>query len=113
MIPARWMDALRRNAWLAAALGICVGLCLLLGKDAAPATQEERISAVLSAMDGAGPTEIAIFYGAEELPCGALVLSSGADDIALRLQMNRAVSTLLGLDPDDVVVYALEDSDGR
>lgn len=107
MIPPRWMEGIGRNRWLLAALGICVAGCLLLGGTGASITPEERIGSVLSCMAGAGRTEIAIYSDAEGVPCGALVLSAGADDIAVRLQITRAVSTLLGLDAEAVVVYPL------
>ena len=107
MIPAAWKDRLRRDGWILAALAACVGACLLMGPPPEP-TAEDHIGSVLSAMAGAGRTEIAIYYNAQDVPCGALVLADGADDVALRLQMTRAVSALLGLDPAAVVVYPMQ-----
>ncbi|MBQ2954775.1 MAG: hypothetical protein IJE07_14690 [Clostridia bacterium] len=107
MIPPRLMERLRRDGWLLGALLACVAACLLLNAAPAESTQDERISRVLSAMAGAGHTEVAIYYDAQDVPCGALVLASGADDVAIRLQMNRAVSTLLGLPAEAVAVYPL------
>lgn len=109
MTTARISEHLRRNGWLLAAMGVCVLACLLLGS-AAPQeeTQEERISRVLSALSGAGHTEVAVYYAPDSVPCGAVVLSSGAADIGVRLQLTDAVSTLLGLDPSAVAVYPME-----
>ena len=38
-------------------------------------------------------------------PCGAVVVASGAEDIAVRLRLQEAVTTLLGLDSSRVAVY--------
>ena len=105
----RISEHLHRNAWLLTAMGICVLACLLLGSTAPrEETREEHISRVLSGMAGAGDTEVAIYYDAQSVPCGAVVLSGGAADIGVRLQLTDAVSTLLGLDPSAVAVYPLE-----
>lgn len=104
-------EHLRRNGWILAALAICVLACLLLdGSSSHEETQEERISRVLSGMSGAGRTEVAVYYDTGSVPCGAVVLSTGAGSIAVRLQLTDAVSTLLGIDPSDVAVYPLEGS---
>lgn len=109
MIPARWKERLHKDGWLLAALGVCVGLCLLMGPEQEIVlSDEERISRVVSAMAGAGSTQVAIYYDQQDVPCGALVLARGAGDVGVRLQVNRAVSTLLGLDPSQVAVYPLE-----
>lgn len=102
---------LRRDLWLIAALAAAVVGCLLLGTgESSPAasTQEEaRIARVLSAMEGAGQVDVAIFYesGDAAIPCGVVVVADGAQDVAVRLQLSRAVETLLGVNPAQVDVF--------
>lgn len=100
----RIRDYLRRDGWLLGALLACAALCLLLGSSTGTPTEEARISRVLSAMEGAGQVELAVYY-AESVPCGAVVIAEGADSIAVQLRLTSAVSTLLGLDSSSVAVY--------
>lgn len=102
-------EHMKRDGWLLAALLLCVGGCLIAGAAGSVGeTQEARISRVLSSMEGAGDTEVAVYYDTEALPCGALVIAEGADSITVRLRLTDAVSTLLGLDPSAVAVYPLQ-----
>lgn len=108
----RLTERLRKDGWLLAALAAAVLLCLALGlaENASPdRTQEEaRLARVLSAMAGAGEVEVAVFYAEETaLPCGAVVVAQGAEDVGVRLQLTRAVCTLLGLDNSQVNVFQL------
>lgn len=103
---------LRKDAWLIAALAAAVLGCLLLGLGesvSAPRTDEEaRLARVLSAMEGAGQVEVAVFYDPSEeaaAPCGVVVVADGAQDVAVRLQLSRAVETLLGVDASQVDVF--------
>lgn len=105
---------LRRDGWLLAALGTAVLLCLALGATeggAAPSQQESRLAQVLSAMEGAGRVEVAIYYegSAEEaVPCGAVIVADGAGDVGVQLRLTRAVTTLLGMDASRVEVFQRE-----
>ena len=103
----RIREYLRKDGWLLAALGVCVLLCLLLGRESPAATEEERISSVLSSMAGAGAVEVAVYYE-ESVPCGAVVVAQGAGDIAVQLRLTSAVSALLGIEPGRVAVYQRE-----
>lgn len=105
-----------RDGWLLAALTLVVGLCLALGGiESTPAGQsveEARLARVLSAIEGAGHVEAAIFYngagaaqGEPAMPSGAVVVADGAEDVAVRLRLTRAVCTLLGLDDNQVEVF--------
>lgn len=108
MNTARLREYLRKDGWLLAALGLCVVLCLALGTSGGASDSEEsRISRVLSAMEGAGTVEVAVYYE-DALPCGAVVVAEGASSIAVQLRLTNAVSTLLGLDPTRVAVYPRE-----
>ena len=108
----RLWEKCRRDLWLYVALAAAAALCLLLGLGgSAPAGQtdeEARLARVLSAMEGAGQVEVAVVYGAEDAaPCGAVVVAEGADSVAVRLQLTRAVCTLLGLEAEQVDIFKL------
>ena len=105
--------------WVAAAsAAILLALLLKGGGGAGTATQQEkRIAEVLSTMAGAGHVEVALFYAQENtgfssaelsVPTGALVVAEGAGDVAVRLQLIRAVRTLLGLSENAVDVFVME-----
>lgn len=104
-------ERLRKDGWLYLALVGCILLCLILGMTEGSSTQtaeEARLARVLSAMAGAGDVEVAVFYQEEAaLPCGAVVVAQGADDVSVRLQLTRAVCTLLGLEASQVDVFKL------
>ena len=105
-------ERLRKDGWLYLALAGCILLCLLLGMTEGTSTartdEEARLARVLSAMAGAGEVEVAVFYQEEAaLPCGAVVVAQGAEDVAVRLQLTRAVCTLLGLEASQVDVFKL------
>ena len=106
----------KTGLWLAAALALAA-LCLLLSSDGTQtASQEERrIAEVLSVIEGAGKVEVVLYhnrqnaFGSETSPTGAVVVAQGADDVGVRLQLIRAVRTLLGLPESAVDVFAMED----
>lgn len=107
----RLKERFRKDGWLLLALAAAIVLCLTLGttETTAAATDEEaRLSRVLSSMSGAGQVEVAVFYQEESsIPCGAVVVAQGADDVEVRLQLSRAVCTLLGLESAQVEVFKL------
>ncbi len=102
MNPEKLTAWLKKDGWLLAALSGCVLLCLWIGTGTD--SEEARISRVLSAMEGAGAVEVAI-YCEDSIPCGAVVIAEGAQDVAVRLRLTDAVGTLLGLEPGRVAVY--------
>ena len=106
----------KTGLWLAIALAVAA-LAAGLSGSAQNATQEEkRIAEVLSAIAGAGKVEVALFYdqasgyGAQGSPTGAVVVAEGAEEIAVRLNLIRAVRTLLNLPETAVDVFVMEDS---
>lgn len=106
----RWTAYLKKDGWIIAALFFCVALCMLLGsQQKIDSTEESRISRVLSAIDGAGNVEVAVYYE-DSLPCGAVVVAEGAEDIAVQLRLISAVTTLLGIEQGRVAVYDQEGS---
>lgn len=94
-------------------------LCALqfLPTDQSAMTQEERrISRILSQTAGAGRVEVTIYYnesasafGGDKSCVGALAVCEGAGDIAVRLNICRALETLLGLEARQVVVLKMEE----
>lgn len=106
--------------WLAAALIAALLLWAFAGGtgQSGDASQEERrIAEVLGAIEGAGRVEVALFFGqdanafgaAGSAPTGAVVVAQGAGDMAVRLQLIRAVRTLLGLPETAVDVFVMEE----
>ena len=85
---------------------------------------EERLARVLSSMEGAGQVEVVIHYsvparqvsgwldGTSQVetqgePIGVVVVAEGAGNVQVRLELARAVQTLLRLDADAVEVFKL------
>lgn len=109
-------EFLRKDGWLLGALAAVVAACLMLGAAGSvpsDCTQEEaRLARVLSAMEGAGRVEVAVFYEdaeAESVPCGVVVVAQGAQDMAVRLRLARAVSTLTGVEASRVEIFQLKE----
>lgn len=106
--------------WLAL-FAVCA-LAALLSR-AAPATggmtaEETRISRTLQSIAGAGETRVTIYYapatasltgGNGKTPVGAVVVARGAGDLTVRLRLRQAAETLLGLKPEQLEVFSMED----
>ena len=104
----RWTAYLKKDGWILAAMLFCVALCLLLGtQGGADSTGEGRIRQVLSAIDGAGAVDVAVYYE-DSIPCGAVIVADGAGDVAVQLRLVSAVTRLLGIDQGRVAVYERE-----
>ena len=118
-----WLDRLKTMKnwpWLLALL--CCAAALLLfppgGAVKAGMTEEEqRVSATLSRIAGAGEVRVSIYYaqeasafgGGNRSPVGAVIVAQGAGDIAVRLNLLRAAETLLGLPASAVEVFEMEE----
>ena len=99
---------LKKDGWIIAALLFCVALCLMLGTSTDDSSSEEsRISRVLSAIEGAGTVEVAVYYE-DAVPCGAVVVADGAGNVAVQLRLLSAVTTLLGINQNRVSIYERE-----
>ena len=80
--------------------------------------EEQRVSATLSRIVGAGETRVAIYYaqeagafgGGSRTPVGAVIVARGAGDVGVRLDLLRAAETLLGLDARQVDVFPMEEN---
>ncbi len=104
----------RSLLWLAVALAALLLLLLLGGQPQQNASrEEERMAQVLGMIEGAGKVEVALFYAPDETgrssnPTGAVVVAQGADVLPVRLELIRAVRTLLGLPEAAVDVFAMD-----
>jgi hypothetical protein len=111
----QWLSN-RSLLWSVAALAALLALLMLGGEGEAnhASREEKRIAQVLSLIEGAGDVEVALFYtpdenGRAEQPTGALVVAQGADQLPVRLELIRAVRTLLRLPEAAVDVFAMSE----
>lgn len=105
----------RSLLWLAAAIAAVLALLLLGGGSGSThaSREEERMAQVLGMIHGAGKVEVALFYAPDEAgrtgsPTGAVVVAQGAESLPVRLELIRAVRTLLGLPEAAVDVFAMD-----
>ncbi|MBQ2833727.1 MAG: hypothetical protein IJN79_04795 [Clostridia bacterium] len=98
---------------------LALGAAFLLPQDGA-LPLERRIEQTLSAMKGVGDVRVTIRVLEEQeaphalsadageagRPAGAVAVAAGADDPLVRLEIERALSALLGLPPSAVSVIA-------
>ena len=68
-------------------------------------SEEQRLSTILSSIDGAGRVEVMI-SGEDGKIAGVLVIADGADSITVRLRLLDAAATALGVDKRIVNVYS-------
>ena len=110
------------SVWLLLLLLLGAALMLSpLAEDASLAMTEEekRISATLSMIAGAGESRIAIYYAptenafgsAQKTPRGAVIVSRGANDISVKLQLLRAAQTLLQLPASAIDIFPMEETE--
>ena len=118
----RWdeLKTIKSAPWMLAL--ICCAAALLLwpagsAKPASMTEEEQRVSATLGQIAGAGDVRVSIYYaqeasafgGGNRTPVGAVVVAQGAGDLAVRLNLLRAAETLLGLNANQVDVFLMED----
>lgn len=70
---------------------------------------ERRLQDILGRIDGAGKVEVLIAENADGAPEGVLVVTDGAEDIAVNIRLQQAVHTLLGLDISRIEVVQRTD----
>ena len=63
--------------------------------------QEQRLSAILNRIEGAGRVEVMISESAQE---GVLIVAEGADDLGVCLHLQYAVQTLLGTEASRIEI---------
>ena len=101
--------------WKYALLAAVVGLALLLwpagghaggGADGSADTEEARLEALLSRMEGVGRIRLLLSDS------GAAVVCQGADASSVRLAVTEAVRTYTGLGADRIVIFKMNESEG-
>ena len=120
----KWLEAvkgMKGGAWLLLIAACAAALVLLPASSQSKAgmtEEEQRFSATLSRIAGAGEVRISIAYAqtassfgsASRQPTGAVIVAQGAGSVAVRLELLRAAEALLGLDAQEVEVFAMETS---
>ena len=95
----------------ALALAVCVVLIWGGGgtKSEGAEDVESRLEEALGFIDGAGKTKVMLTYSEDgETVIGAIVIAEGARDIAVRLDLQRAAMTALGLSLSEVEVFEMK-----
>ena len=59
---------------------------------------EDRLCAILSAIEGVGEVRVMVVEGEQGVAEGVLVVAEGADDAGTCIRIQRAVKTLLGIE---------------
>jgi len=114
---ARLRAALTPQALVMLALLLLLAGGMMAGGAEPSASLERRIERTLSAMEGAGRVHVVVRTqtmeagGAAQAKqqsrvLGAVAVASGADDPIVRLELQEALCTLLGLPPSAVHVMA-------
>lgn len=85
---------------------ICVLIVLWMGGDGANRSdgEEARMERLLSSIEGAGRVSVMISQGTDGGIAGVVVAASGADDLRVMLELQRAVRTLTGLELDRIEI---------
>ena len=119
-----WLEkvkGMKGGLWIVL-LAACAAALLLfpasVQQQTAMTEEEQRVSATLSRIAGAGEVRVSISYaqsassfGASgKTPVGALIVAQGADRLDVRLNLARAAEALLGLSAQAVEVFAMEGS---
>ncbi len=120
----KWLEAvkgMKGGAWLLVAAACAAALLLAPASSRSKAgmtEEEQRYSATLSRIAGAGEVRISIAYAqsassfgsGNRQPIGAVIVAQGAGSVAVRLELLRAAEALLGLNAQEVEVFAMEAS---
>ena len=111
---------IKSGALLAVLAAAClVGSFLLPSPSQSAMTDEEkRVSAILSAIAGAGDTRVSIYYqgesgawtAASRRAVGAVIVSEGARDVKVKIDLMTAAKALLGLPLDAIEVFLMEEA---
>ncbi len=94
----------------AIAVVLCVSMLIytvMNGKTDAKVSLSRETESILSKIEGAGEVNVMI-YEAEGNIEGVCVICEGADDISVRIRLQSAVTTLLGVDNNRVEVLPMQ-----
>lgn len=90
---------------------VCTLAVLWMGGGAQTATgseEEVRMARILSRIEGAGSVSVMIASSEDGAATGVVVAASGAGDVRVMLEMQRAVRTLTGLELDRIEIVKSE-----
>ena len=90
-----------------AAVAACA---LLLGRVGGGETDiEARMEAVLSQVEGAGRVRVLVSRSENGRAAGAVIVAEGADSVRVMLELQRAATALLDLEPEAVEVLGMRE----
>ena len=69
----------------------------LLGQDNAQTDFEKRLCSILDDIDGAGNVSVFVNTGSNDQVVGIIVVSSGAEQVRVKLDILRAIQTVLSV----------------
>lgn len=88
---------------------LCALFVMWMGGAAQPDGEEARMERLLSGIEGAGKVSVMIAQGSGGEIGGVVVVSSGADDIRVKLELQRVVRTLTGLELEKIEIVKSRD----
>lgn len=88
---------------------LCTLFVMWMGGAVQPDGEEARMERLLSGIDGAGKVSVMIAQGSDGEIGGVVVVSSGADDIRVKLELQRVVRTLTGLELEKIEIVKSRD----
>ncbi len=110
----------KRMEWIVL-MAVAAALILLFASRSAPEGErtalEARMEAVLSTVRGAGRVRVLVSEGegdsqafaqGEQKARGVVIVTDGADDIKVALELSGAAQALLGVDADKIQVLKME-----
>lgn len=88
----------RKIEWLLLLVAVAVLLMQFSGVDDGSSEIEERLTEVLENVEGVGRVRVMIVEDQTGNPDGVLIVADGAKDMGVRLRLQAAVQTLLGME---------------
>lgn len=95
---AEILHGARKIEWLLLVIAVSVLLMQFLGTSGTDSDIETRLAEVLSDVEGVGRVRVMVMEDADGMPEGVLIVADGADDMEVRLRLQLAVHTLLGME---------------
>ena len=108
------LSPVRARTWALLALLAVAALVLLapgVRTSDVRSETEARLERVLSEVEGAGRVKVMVFEG-KDGQTGVLVVAEGARDVSVRLRLQKAVQTVLGIDNARIDVSPMEEAAG-
>lgn len=116
------LRGVRHIEWVLLAVALSALLLMTSGADGGEteSTQlERRMEQVLSLIDGAGrvrvlvhsPDAAAAFASGDESASGVLVVAEGAGNMKVSMELQRAISALLGVEAEQIEILTMKEGD--